>query len=142
MIVTQESFDSCSWRDAPKPAFEVRPSSATFSLDQRIGFDPGGRFSATNAPVFWLITSAYGEFQPPVRIAGHRALLTQSEHYDITAKATIRRRDARRHGGVPGDSGLLRTFWKSVRPEGASRDSADAHLQSVLAHKTSRSVRR
>src|SRR5256885_109270 len=54
-----------------------------------MGLDPGGRFRAVNAPVFWLISSAYHQFQRPLlesQIIGAPGWL-ESEPYDIIAKA-------------------------------------------------------
>jgi uncharacterized protein (TIGR03435 family) len=51
---------------------------------------PGGRFQATNAPVFWLIASAYGGFQRPLiesQIVGAPDWL-HDEPYDIIAKTS------------------------------------------------------
>ena len=53
-----------------------------------MGIQPGGRFRATNAPVFWLIMNAYGEFQRSLldsQVIGAPDWLW-SEHYDIVAK--------------------------------------------------------
>jgi uncharacterized protein (TIGR03435 family) len=77
---------------APKPAFEVASVKRNVSLDQsgHMGFEQGGRFRTTNAPVFWLVATAYGEFQRPLfesQVIGAPGW-TESEHYDITAKAT------------------------------------------------------
>jgi uncharacterized protein (TIGR03435 family) len=52
--------------------------------------EPGGRFQAVNAPVFWLVASAYSESMGglrPSQIIGAPSWL-ESEHYDIAAKAT------------------------------------------------------
>jgi uncharacterized protein (TIGR03435 family) len=73
------------------PAFEVASIKRNVSLDRSgtMGFEPGGRFHAVNAPLLWLISTAYGEFQRPLfesQIAGAPDWL-DSEHYDITAKA-------------------------------------------------------
>jgi len=54
-----------------------------------MGLEPGGRFRAVNAPVFWLISSAYGVFQRPLfesQIIGAPDWL-HSDPYDIVAKA-------------------------------------------------------
>ena len=76
---------------APKPAFEVATVKANLSkgTDASMRVDPGGRFRAVNAPVFWLIAGAYATVQGPLRpsqIAGAPGWL-ESEHYDINAKA-------------------------------------------------------
>lgn len=76
---------------APKPAFEVATVKANLSkgTDASMRVDPGGRFRAVNAPVFWLIAGAYGTFQGPLRpsqVAGAPGWL-ESERYDINAKA-------------------------------------------------------
>ena len=55
-----------------------------------MGIQPGGRFHATNAPVFWLIMNAYGEFQRSLlesQVIGAPNWLW-SEHYDVVAKTT------------------------------------------------------
>jgi uncharacterized protein (TIGR03435 family) len=73
------------------PRFEVATIKRNVSLERSgsMGLDPGGRFRAVNAPVFWLISSAYGPFQRPLfesQIVGAPDWL-QSEPYDIVAKA-------------------------------------------------------
>jgi len=74
-----------------RPSFEVASVKRNLSLDSgSMGIDPGGRFHATNAPVFWMIAMAYGEFQRPFipsQIVGAPGWL-QEEHYDIVAKTT------------------------------------------------------
>jgi uncharacterized protein (TIGR03435 family) len=75
----------------PRLTFEVATIKRNVSLERSgsMGLDPGGRFRAVNAPVFWLISSAYGEFQRPLfesQIIGAPDWL-KSEPYDITAKA-------------------------------------------------------
>jgi uncharacterized protein (TIGR03435 family) len=77
--------------NSKRPAFEVATIKRNVSLASggSVGFEPGGRFRATNAPVFWLITNAYGERQRPLfesQIIGAPGWL-ESEQYDITAKA-------------------------------------------------------
>jgi uncharacterized protein (TIGR03435 family) len=72
-------------------AFEVASIKRNVSLDRSgtMGFEPGGRFHAVNAPLLWLIATAYGQFQRPLfesQVAGAPDWL-ESEHYDITAKA-------------------------------------------------------
>ena len=75
----------------PRPSFEVASIKRNLSLEGgTMGIDPGGRFHATNAPVFWMILMAFGEFQRPLiesQIAGGPDWL-QAEHYDIVAKTT------------------------------------------------------
>jgi len=75
----------------PRLAFEVATIKRNVSLERQgsMGLDPGGRFHAVNAPPFWLISSAYGEFQRPLfesQIIGAPDWL-ESEPYDIIAKA-------------------------------------------------------
>jgi uncharacterized protein (TIGR03435 family) len=72
------------------PQFEVasiKPNKAGPG-PQRIGFQPGGRFVATNIPVRDLISIAYGQPQPlpNFQIIGGPGWIT-SERFDITAKA-------------------------------------------------------
>jgi uncharacterized protein (TIGR03435 family) len=71
---------------APRPGFEVASIKLNKSGDRRIMIMParGGRFTATNIPLQFLITLAYDvkDFQ----ISGAPAWLT-SERYDIEAKA-------------------------------------------------------
>jgi uncharacterized protein (TIGR03435 family) len=76
----------------PRPTFEVASVKRNVSTEQSggIGIQPGGRFQATNAPVFWMVLSAYGEFQRPLissQLVGAPDWL-QSEHYDIVAKTS------------------------------------------------------
>jgi uncharacterized protein (TIGR03435 family) len=82
-----------TWAQVQPPplAFEVATIKRNVSLERSgsMGLDPGGRFHAVNAPVFWLISTAYGEFQRPLfesQIIGAPAWL-ESEPYDIIAKA-------------------------------------------------------
>ena len=76
---------------ADKPAFEVASIKRNLSLEGgTMGISPGGRFRATNAPVFWMILMAYGEFQRPLiesQIVGAPDWLHE-EHYDIVAKTS------------------------------------------------------
>jgi uncharacterized protein (TIGR03435 family) len=74
-----------------KPAFEVATIRRNTSLDGNVGMrnEPGGRFQAVNAPVFWLVAVAYSESVGalrPSQIIGAPSWL-ESEHYDIAAKA-------------------------------------------------------
>lgn len=82
-----------AWAQVQRPrlAFEVATIKRNVSLERSgsMGLDPGGRFHAVNAPVFRLISSAYGEFQRPLfesQIVGAPAWL-ESEPDDIIAKA-------------------------------------------------------
>jgi uncharacterized protein (TIGR03435 family) len=75
----------------PRPTFEVASVKRNVSLDNSGGMrvEPGGRFQAVNAPVFWLVASAYSESLGalrPSQIINAPGWL-QSEHYDIIAKA-------------------------------------------------------
>jgi len=102
-----------------------------------MGFDPGGRFSATNAPVFCSLRARTGEFQRPlVRIAGHRgaAGLSPSTTTSRRGSSTSRRST---HGGsaIPG---LLRTLLEERFALKAHRETRQIHLQSRAgAQKTS-----
>ena len=78
------------WAQA-KPAFEVATIKRNLSLDGNgdVRNEPGGRFLAVNAPVFWLVASAYSDSLGglrPSQIIGAPSWLA-SEHYDIAAKA-------------------------------------------------------
>ena len=70
--------------------FEVASVKANKSGDNRIGigFQPGGRFRATNVPLRELISAAYGTPQPlPVfQITGGPKWI-ESDRFDIVAKA-------------------------------------------------------
>jgi len=72
------------------PQFEVASIKPNKSGPgpQRIGFQPGGRFVATNIPVRDLISIAYGQPQPlpNFQIIGGPGWVT-SDRFDITAKA-------------------------------------------------------
>jgi uncharacterized protein (TIGR03435 family) len=75
----------------PRVAFEVATIKRNVSLERSgsMGLEPGGRFRALNAPVLWLISSAYGVFQRPLfesQLIGGPDWL-KSEPYDIIAKA-------------------------------------------------------
>ena len=75
---------------AGHPVFEVASVKANKSGDNRIGigFPPGGRFRATNAPLRELIAIAYGTPQPlpAFQISGGPKWI-ESERFDIVAKA-------------------------------------------------------
>src|SRR5437867_7670484 len=75
----------------PRLSFEVSSIKRNLSLEGgSVGIDPGGRFHATNAPVFWLIMNAYGESQRSLlesQVIGAPNWLW-SEHYDVVAKTT------------------------------------------------------
>jgi uncharacterized protein (TIGR03435 family) len=75
-----------------RASFEVATIKRNVSLERTgsMGLEPGGRFRAVNAPVRWLISSAYGVFQRPLfesQLVGGPGWL-DSEPYDITAKAS------------------------------------------------------
>jgi bla regulator protein blaR1 len=78
--------------DAAATSFEVASVKANKggSNGTGIGFQPGGRFRATNAPLKMLIGIAYASPQPlPVfQIAGGDKWI-ESERFDIVAKAAI-----------------------------------------------------
>src|SRR5258705_3379886 len=85
---------SSSWvraqAPAPQPQFEVASVKPNKSGGgpMRIGFQPGGRFTATNIPVRDLISIAYGQPQPLPRfqiIGGPGSVA--SDRFDIVAKA-------------------------------------------------------
>jgi uncharacterized protein (TIGR03435 family) len=85
---------SSTWMAAQTPSaspqFEVASIKPNKSGPgpQRIGFQPGGRFVATNIPVRDLISVAYGQPQPlpNFQIIGGPGWIT-SDRFDITAKA-------------------------------------------------------
>jgi bla regulator protein blaR1 len=70
--------------------FEVASVKANKSGDNRIGigFQPGGRFRATNVPLRELISAAYGNPQPlpAFQITGGPKWI-ESDRFDIVAKA-------------------------------------------------------
>ena len=73
-----------------QPQFEVasvKPNNSGAG-PMRLGFQPGGRFMATNVPVRDLISLAYGQPQPlpSFQIIGGPGWIT-SDRFDITAKA-------------------------------------------------------
>ena len=74
----------------PTPVFEVVSVKPNKSSDGRvlIGFQPGGRFTATGVTLRMLIANAYGTPQPlpNFRIIGGPGWLN-SDRYDIVAKA-------------------------------------------------------
>jgi uncharacterized protein (TIGR03435 family) len=77
--------------DTKPPAFEAATIKRNESLGNSGGMrvEPGGRFQAVNAPVLWLVASAYSESKGalrPSQIIGAPGWL-ESEHYDIIAKA-------------------------------------------------------
>ncbi len=75
---------------AGDPVFEVASVKANKSGDNRIGigFQPGGRFRATNVPLRELISAAYGTPQPlpAFQILGGPRWI-ESDRFDIVAKA-------------------------------------------------------
>jgi uncharacterized protein (TIGR03435 family) len=76
---------------APAPQFEVasvKPNKSGVGGPRRIGFQPGGRFTATNVPVLDLISIAYGQPEPlpTFQILGAPGWAA-SDSFDITAKA-------------------------------------------------------
>jgi len=76
--------------DDPNATFEVASVKANKSGDNRIGigFQPGGRFRATNVPLRELISAAYGTPQPlpAFQITGGPKWI-ESDRFDIVAKA-------------------------------------------------------
>jgi uncharacterized protein (TIGR03435 family) len=91
-LLIQSACVAVSAQDQPtRLTFEVATIKRNVSLERSgsMGLEPGGRFRATNAPVFWLISSAYGAFQRPLfesQLIGAPDWL-HSEPYDIIAKA-------------------------------------------------------
>src|SRR5262245_45774030 len=85
---------SSTWIAAQAPATPLQFEVASIKPNksgpgpQRIGFQPGGRFVATNIPVRDLISIAYGQPQPlpNFHILGGPGWIT-SDRFDITAKA-------------------------------------------------------
>jgi uncharacterized protein (TIGR03435 family) len=75
---------------AVEPVFEAASVKANKSGDNRIGigFQPGGRFRASNVPLRELISAAYGTPQPlpAFQISGGPKWI-ESERFDIVAKA-------------------------------------------------------
>src|SRR3984893_3530767 len=75
---------------AGDPVFDVASVKANKSGDNRIGigFQPGGRFRATNLPLRELISVAYGTPQPlpAFQIVGGPKWI-ESDRFDIVAKA-------------------------------------------------------
>src|SRR6476469_2808225 len=75
---------------AAAPQFEVASVKPNKSGGgpMRIGFQPGGRFTATNVPVRDLISMAYGQPQPlpSFQIIGGPGWMA-SDRFDIVAKA-------------------------------------------------------
>jgi len=75
---------------APQPTFEVATITRNQSLngDSGMRVEPGGRFTAMNAPVFWLLASAYSESPGALRPSQIVSAPTwlESEHYDIIGK--------------------------------------------------------
>jgi hypothetical protein len=72
---------------AARPEFEVASIKLNRSGDSRVMVAPvvGGRFSATNIPLQYLVTAAYGIKQNSQLSSAPAWLL--SERYDIDAKA-------------------------------------------------------
>ena len=85
---------SSTWTAAQTPSASLQFEVASIKPNksgpgpQRIGFQPGGRFVATNVPVRDLISIAYGQPQPlpNFQIIGRPSWMT-SDRFDITAKA-------------------------------------------------------
>ena len=94
MVVSFPSISRLAAQDpaaqAGDPVFEVASVKANKSGDNRIGigFQPGGRFKATNVPLRELISAAYGTPQPlpAFQISGGPKWI-ESERFDIVAKA-------------------------------------------------------
>jgi uncharacterized protein (TIGR03435 family) len=72
----------------PQPAFEVASVKQNKSGDQstRMQYLPGGKLSAANIPVYFIIASAYSVPAQSVRLSGGPDW-TRSERYDIEAVA-------------------------------------------------------
>jgi len=92
IVITGVATSSWVAAQAPpsSPQFEVAAIKPNKSGPgpQRIGFQPGGRFSAVNVPVRDLIALAYGQPQPlpNFQIIGGPAWVA-NDRFDITAKA-------------------------------------------------------
>jgi uncharacterized protein (TIGR03435 family) len=92
LLLIPPAWVAVSAQDGPaRLTFEVATIKRNVSLERSgtMGLEPGGRFRAINAPVFWLISSAYGAFQRPLfesQLVGAPEWL-KSEPYDIVAKA-------------------------------------------------------
>src|SRR5580700_10959168 len=71
----------------PLPSFEVASMKLNKSADSRVMVvpAPGGRFTATNVPLQYLVAAAYG-IKQNFQLSGAPAWLL-SERYDIEAKA-------------------------------------------------------
>jgi uncharacterized protein (TIGR03435 family) len=91
LLLIQAAWVAVSAQDQPtRLTFEVATIKRNRSLGSNasMGVDPGGRFRAVNAPVFWLIAAAYTGPQGPLRpsqIVGAPRWL-EAESYDINAK--------------------------------------------------------
>jgi uncharacterized protein (TIGR03435 family) len=109
---------------APSPAFEaasVKPNKSTDMHGAGFRFLPGGRFRATNLPLYAIIALAYDMPFQSVRLSGGPAW-TRSERYDIEATAAS---DA----NPPGTSAKARN------------DKTRLMLQALLADRFKLSVR-
>jgi uncharacterized protein (TIGR03435 family) len=95
-----------------KATFEVASVKANRSGDNRIGigFQPGGRFRATNVPLRELISAAYGTPQPlpAFQITGGPKWI-ESDRFDIVAKAPGDPQPGP-NGPPPGMFAMLRTL--------------------------------
>ena len=90
-VAVGQSLGQTPQSSGKRPVFEVATIKRNTSLEGngRVSNEPGGRFEAVNAPVFWLVASAYSESLGglrPEQIVGAPPWL-ESEHYDIVAKA-------------------------------------------------------
>jgi bla regulator protein blaR1 len=72
----------------PPPAFEVASVKINKSGERRMGSRilPGGRYSATNVPVDWLIAEAYHVPIQSSRLSGGPEWI-RTDNYDVEAKA-------------------------------------------------------
>jgi uncharacterized protein (TIGR03435 family) len=97
-------------------AFEVAAIKLnTSGGPSRAAMQPGGRFTATNAPVFMMVRQAY-DLQPYEVLNAPEWI--QSEHYDIVAKAP---------DGVQLDLQTLPLLFRSLL---ADRFNFKAHIES------------
>jgi uncharacterized protein (TIGR03435 family) len=91
LLMVATGIAAVTAQNTPAPAFEVASIKPNKSGDGRIsiGFQPGGRFSATGLPLRQLIAMAYGSPGQPLpafRIIGGPGWMN-SDRFDIVAKS-------------------------------------------------------